>query len=609
EARASAVGFDGFLVKPIAPSELVEAVRARLPLAEARAASRGQGRHVLVADDDAVHLALLRTRLGSLGFRVTAAAGGAEALEEIRRSPPDAVVCDTLMPGLDGFGLCLAMRKDARLADVPVVLVSPVVVEDADRLLAHNVGASAIVMSAGDRSELVGALLESLRSGSVPRPSGSLDLLEEERAHRVIRQLERQVAASAGLAQRCTLQAAELAILAGITEALARAEDVDRVMTEVLARCLDAGEMSAGAVLLAAEGGPAVVRAQSGIPSARSAGLATLFGNAGVLARALAGEALALPGSAPAAVAGEVLRALDASSALLVPIAWREAPLGALLVCSRGRSLGDPEAIRFVRTVAGQVGQAIALARAFADAQQAIRVRDDFLSVASHELKTPITSLQLGLQSLIRQVDRDPPGRPVEGVGERLRAVDRQVQRLTRLVDELLEISRLQSGAVNLDPEPLDLAAVVREVVARFEHDIARSRSPVAVSAEGAVAGRWDRLRVEQVVTNLLSNALRYGEGKPIALRLEDGGASVRIIVRDQGIGVSPEDQARIFERFERAVSLRHYGGFGLGLWIVRQIVDAMGGTVTLASVQGEGSTFTVELPREPRAAVARPPA
>ena len=110
--------------------------------------------------------------------------------------------------------------------------------------------------------------------------------------------------------------------------------------------------------------------------------------------------------------------------------------------------------------------------------------------------------------------------------------------------------------------------------------------------------GKWDRLRLDQIVTNLLSNAMKYGSGEPIEVAMTGTPEAVRLEVRDHGIGIAPEHQSRIFDRFERAVSGRHYGGLGLGLWIVRQILDALGGSIRVRSAPGEGSTFTVELPR-----------
>ncbi|MDI1477312.1 GAF domain-containing sensor histidine kinase [Polyangium sp. y55x31] len=226
--------------------------------------------------------------------------------------------------------------------------------------------------------------------------------------------------------------------------------------------------------------------------------------------------------------------------------------------------------------------------------QEAVRLRDEFLSIASHELRTPIASLQLMVQALTRGVVSPTPEATLRAFG----LAERQIARLTRLVEELLEVSRIQAGRLSFQFESLDLVAVVREVVQRFEIEFARVRCPLSFRFHQPVMGFWDRSKLEQVVTNLLSNALKFGAGKPIEITVEEAPPGIgRLVVTDHGIGIPPDRIARIFERFERAVPAQAYGGLGLGLYIVRSIVDALGGTVRAESVLGSGSTFTVELP------------
>jgi signal transduction histidine kinase len=174
----------------------------------------------------------------------------------------------------------------------------------------------------------------------------------------------------------------------------------------------------------------------------------------------------------------------------------------------------------------------------------------------------------------------------------------RQVRKLNDLVDNLLDVARISAGRLRLDMEEVDLSSVAAELLSRFSPSAEKLGCELELHAPEPVFGRWDRLRVEQVVTNLLSNALKYGPGRPVVVRVEEDGERARLTVQDHGIGIAEEDLARIFERFERAVSDRHYGGLGLGLYITRQIVEAFGGTVRVSSTPGEGSTFTLELPR-----------
>jgi signal transduction histidine kinase len=230
-------------------------------------------------------------------------------------------------------------------------------------------------------------------------------------------------------------------------------------------------------------------------------------------------------------------------------------------------------------------------------AQKAVALRDDFLQVASHELRTPLTPLQLKLQTLQRELQQ--PNISYSRTLGHIEVAQRQVRKLVELVDDLLDVSRISSGRMALNPQPVDLTGLAREALGRFEPEAARVGCVLTLSAPGPLPCRVDPLRFEQVLDNLLSNALKYGPGKPVRVRLEREAARLRLTVRDEGIGVPPEALERIFHRFERAVSERHYGGLGLGLYIVRQIVEASGGTIAAASVSGQGATFTVELPLE----------
>jgi len=243
-------------------------------------------------------------------------------------------------------------------------------------------------------------------------------------------------------------------------------------------------------------------------------------------------------------------------------------------------------------------------ARLWRKAQEEVRERDEFLSIASHELRTPITALQLQLQLLQRATHRmsGMPG-PLE---EKLESLERQTRRLAVLVNELLDVSRMRLGKLELRYEELDLAEVAREAAGHVEADISRSGSRLAYDLSPS-PGRYDRLRIEQVLGNLLVNAGKFGQGKPVVLRVRTKGELAIVEVSDQGIGIPLEHQARVFERFQRAVPAQNFGGLGLGLYVARQIVEAHGGTIQVTSAAGAGATFTVRLPREPHPAGAQP--
>jgi PAS domain S-box-containing protein len=232
--------------------------------------------------------------------------------------------------------------------------------------------------------------------------------------------------------------------------------------------------------------------------------------------------------------------------------------------------------------------------RLYEEARDAVKARDSFLSVAGHEIRSPLAALNLLVYQLSRQM---------RGVGN-ARATDlvhrceKQVLRLIRLTDELLDVSRITAGTLHLDPEEMDLAQLARDVVERFEENARRAGCKLSVTAGESVVGFWDRSRLDQVITNLLTNAMKFGAGQPVEIGVCARGDVAQFTVEDRGIGIHDADQRRIFDRFERAVSKETYAGMGLGLWITREIVEAHGGKVGVESRPGAGATFRLTLPR-----------
>jgi signal transduction histidine kinase len=242
--------------------------------------------------------------------------------------------------------------------------------------------------------------------------------------------------------------------------------------------------------------------------------------------------------------------------------------------------------------------------------QEAVRARNEFLSVAAHELKTPLAALSLQVDALVRRLRKEHPSALSETeTGKLIDRTGRQIDRLTRLIETLLDVSRIATGRLILERTEVDLGELTRELLEHYQPELTRAGCPTSLDAEAGVVGWWDRLRLEQVVTNLLTNALKFGAGHRIEVTVRGQDDRGVLRVRDHGIGISPTDQGRIFERFERAVSFREFGGMGLGLFVSRQLVQEHGGSIRVESAPGEGSTFIVELPLQralPAATAAR---
>ncbi|MBN1209027.1 MAG: DUF4118 domain-containing protein [Myxococcaceae bacterium] len=300
----------------------------------------------------------------------------------------------------------------------------------------------------------------------------------------------------------------------------------------------------------------------------------------------------------------QLIARLHPRSVIAVPLVVRGRVLGVLsfITSHSGRRLTNVE-LKLMEELARRAALSVENAWLYRDAREAIRLRDEFLSIASHELKTPLTPLSLKLQMLTREAQRQSDSPFRRAVENYITVGSRQVKKLSELVSDLLDVARIGGGRLRLELEEMDLSALAREIVVRGESEAARLGSTLVLEAPPSVIGHWDRLRLEQVITNLVDNAIKYGAGKPIRIQLESDADRAILRVKDEGIGIAPEHLSRIFERFERAVSERHYGGLGLGLYITRTIVEAMGGSIQVESTLGEGATFTVVLPRRPREA------
>jgi PAS domain S-box-containing protein len=254
-----------------------------------------------------------------------------------------------------------------------------------------------------------------------------------------------------------------------------------------------------------------------------------------------------------------------------------------------------------VQCVRGAILDITELKKTQLELQHAVQVRDEFLSLASHELKTPLTSLLMSVQLLHRKLNTEGErGLVSDKTPALFSAIERQIFRLSGLVDNLLDVARIQGGKLKIEPRRINLSALVREFCERMGEDRPAESKRLSCTVPADLEVTADPLRIEQVLTNLVTNAFKYGNGTPVHLELAATDSQVCIAVSDQGPGIAVEDQARIFHRFEQGQSLRRGAGLGLGLYIVQQIVQEHGGRIDLKSIPGQGAVFTVVLPREP---------
>jgi len=296
----------------------------------------------------------------------------------------------------------------------------------------------------------------------------------------------------------------------------------------------------------------------------------------------------------------ELMKKINFSSFMFTPLQSRGQVIGVMTIGSiqKGFVYSDADAV-FIKELADRAGITIDKAKLYTEAREAIRIRDEFLSIASHELKTPLTSILLSLQLILRRLEKNT--HKFAESEEIFKAVEisiTQSKRMSRLINDLLDVSLITSDYFQIDPEEVNLTGLLKDVEMKFEVILKHKKIDLVIKeAQENVTGYWDRVRIEQVISNLISNALKYGNGKPILIKTELQKDHVLIKVKDRGIGIRPEDKDRIFKVFNRGLDVKSYKGIGVGLFISKKIVDAHKGELIVNSSLGNGSTFIVKLP------------
>ncbi len=500
------------------------------------------GARIVVADDNADMREYLR-RILSPRWDVRLVGDGRAALEAARRHRPDLILTDVMMPALDGFGLLRELRADRELRDVPVVMLSARAGEES-RVVGLEAGADDYLVKPFSTRELVARVTTHLR---LARAQSALERQWAEIMN-VLRQVPVAIAIIGYPGERYDF----------VNEAYVRMMGWDPT-------------------------GKTPDEVYAGLPEERRRYLREVRDRALASSEPITWPEIALPRP------DGTTRYYSASLR-----AWEDSARGRRGLISVALDVTDQVHARRQLEEGRE-----RLERSETELRKALALRDDFLTVASHELRTPLTTLGLEAESLLRSMEgapREDP--PLERWAYKAAKLAGQASRLEQLIEGMLDVAGL-----NREPAPreeeVDLADLVRGVVERLRGESKQARDTIRLFAE-PVPGRWDRRRVERILIQLLGNALKFGADNPIDVSVGPAAEVARIAVRDRGIGIRPEDQQRIFGRFERAVPAEHYGGFGVGLWMVGELVRGLAGSVRVDSRPGEGATFVIDLPRRP---------
>jgi signal transduction histidine kinase/DNA-binding response OmpR family regulator len=556
---------------------------------------------ILVVDDHPENLVALEGILSRPEFRIVKALSGSEALKQVLKHDFALILLDVMMPRMDGFETASLIRAREASRDTPIIFLTANASDVSLIYRAYSVGAVDYLIKPIDPDVVrakVAVFVDLYRkTQQIRRQEQKLREAERLKGEQALREQRRLTEE-----RHRFLASASEALLSSLDLAPALQKVADLTVKASADWCLlevndEAGTL--GSQLVLRHGDPQQADRLDELQRLLTFdGAGGLYGllraeSAELLHTLEAGELQARI-SDPTAL--QLLEGLGCQSVVRVPISPGGTGLGVLVFVSGTPGGYLPEDLEMAWDLAHRIAFAFENARLYREAQRAISLREEFLSIASHELRTPLTPLLLHFQKLLASERKVEGAAGQDKLRETLAKCERQLQRMAKLVDSLLDVSRISAGALNLNLDQVDLAEIVREVLSRFAEELARASCPLELRADEPVVGTWDRIRIEQLVTNLVANALKYGRGKPVEVTVERVSGQAQLTVRDHGIGIEPEKLPRIFDRFERAASPT-YGGLGLGLYIARQIVSAHGGEISVSSQLAEGAVFTVALP------------
>jgi signal transduction histidine kinase/DNA-binding response OmpR family regulator len=528
--------------------------------------------NILIVDDRPENLTALAAILDEPGYRVVSAASANDALRAVLKETFAVVLCDVRMPVMDGIQLAGLIKSRDKSRDLPIIFITSSGL-DADSLLqAYELGAVdylvrpvhpqvvrakvAVFADLFRKTEQVKRQAERLRE--YDRRESDAQLAD------MLRRAETARARAEQMQRRMTIVAEVSRLLSESLDPSTSLDKVARYLVETMSR---------GCVI--------EIRDDEGKPVPVAVAHQDPEGEAKIRDR--------LPNR----------RVASEKDMLVTSITAQGRAVGSITLLGTTSSEGwDAEEREFVSDIGGRIGLFVENANLYEKAQRAIAERDEFLSIAAHELRTPLTAMMLQIQALSLRLKKQSTGVfPVEVAMTKIEAAERQLARLTYLVEALLDVSRIASRHLSLELSKVDLAQVARDVAGKFAESAARDGSPIEVRAVAPVFGLWDPARIEQILTNLVANAVKFGAGKPVEIEVGTDGATAFMSVRDHGPGIAREQAERIFDRFERGASSRGHGGLGLGLYITRQLVVAHAGTIAVQSEPGSGAELVVRLP------------